>query len=202
MVKHVHTARSIPHLRSSASHMSLNSNSSAAPMAPNAPSDQTLRYIATLEAQVAALMLQRDFDSRANAPTAAPAATPTKGGRQERAVSRSLFEGFSEQPATGRLLRKLADEDKKSLFELYMDGLDLKAEESRGRGSTASEPLCNEELPRSKAIDPASYTDPFCAFLTKNPTVFHAVDYFQKQLQEAGFKGVCYPTFPGIPGCG
>jgi hypothetical protein len=188
MVKHVHATRSIPHLRSSASHLSLNSSSSTAPMAP---SDQTLRYIATLEAQVANLMLQREFDNHVNASTTAPAATP------------SLFEGFfSEQPGTGRLLRKLADEDKKSLFELYKDGLGLKTEESRGRNSIPSEAMCDEELPRSKAIDPASYTDPFCAFLTKNPTVFHAVDYFEKQLREAGFEGVClvYPVSHGLAG--
>jgi hypothetical protein len=34
------------------------------------------------------------------------------------------------------------------------------------------------------------YTEPFCNFLTNNPTVWHAVDYFEKKLQKAGFKKV------------
>jgi len=40
-------------------------------------------------------------------------------------------------------------------------------------------------------IDPAAYTKPFCEFLTDNPTIWHAVLYFEKQLEKAGFKKVC-----------
>lgn len=35
------------------------------------------------------------------------------------------------------------------------------------------------------------YCQPFCEFLTENPTVFHAVDYFEKKLNKAGFTKVC-----------
>jgi hypothetical protein len=40
---------------------------------------------------------------------------------------------------------------------------------------------------------PEAYTEPFCTFLTTNPTVWHAVDYFETKLQKAGFKKVCPP---------
>jgi len=34
------------------------------------------------------------------------------------------------------------------------------------------------------------YTKPFCEFMTENPTVFHAVDYFKKKLTANGFTEV------------
>jgi hypothetical protein len=39
--------------------------------------------------------------------------------------------------------------------------------------------------------EPEAYTEPFCKFLSENPTVFHAVEYFSKKLRAAGFKKVC-----------
>jgi hypothetical protein len=36
------------------------------------------------------------------------------------------------------------------------------------------------------------YTKPFCDFLTENPTVFHAVDYFKRKLKANGFTEVCH----------
>lgn len=44
----------------------------------------------------------------------------------------------------------------------------------------------NVEQPR--VLSPESYTKPFCDFLTENPTVFHAIDYFANKLTKAGFK--------------
>lgn len=38
---------------------------------------------------------------------------------------------------------------------------------------------------------PEAFTQAFCDFLTENPTVFHAVEYFEKKLQDAGFTEVC-----------
>lgn len=38
---------------------------------------------------------------------------------------------------------------------------------------------------------PEAYTQPFCDFLTENPTVWHAVSYFEGKLQKAGFQKVC-----------
>ncbi|KAG6002638.1 hypothetical protein E4U54_000827 [Claviceps lovelessii] len=35
---------------------------------------------------------------------------------------------------------------------------------------------------------PEAFTKPFCDFLRENPTVFHAVDYFQRKLTDCGFE--------------
>ncbi|KAK4565914.1 vacuolar aminopeptidase 1 [Recurvomyces mirabilis] len=45
---------------------------------------------------------------------------------------------------------------------------------------------------RQQAIrkNAAKYAEPFCKFLTENPTVFHAVDAVKKQLKDAGFKAL------------
>ena len=40
----------------------------------------------------------------------------------------------------------------------------------------------------SKQIKPEDYAQPFCDFLTQNPTVFHAVSAFHARLEKAGFK--------------
>lgn len=40
------------------------------------------------------------------------------------------------------------------------------------------------------ACKPEAFIKPFCDFLTENPTVFHAVDYFKKKLSSAGYKEV------------
>lgn len=37
------------------------------------------------------------------------------------------------------------------------------------------------------ALKPEAYTKPFCDFLTENPTVFHAVDYFKTKLVALGY---------------
>jgi len=36
-------------------------------------------------------------------------------------------------------------------------------------------------------IQPESYTKPFLSFMSENPTVFHAVEYFSKRLESSGF---------------
>lgn len=41
-----------------------------------------------------------------------------------------------------------------------------------------------------KVLAPEKYTKPFTDFLSENPTVFHAVDYFGKKLSDAGFRKV------------
>lgn len=43
---------------------------------------------------------------------------------------------------------------------------------------------------------PESFTTPFCEFLTENPTIFHAVDYFKGKLNGAGFTEVCHCFAP------
>jgi len=41
--------------------------------------------------------------------------------------------------------------------------------------------------PRKDGFKPENFGQPFCDFLTKNPTVFHAVDAFAKELMDKGF---------------
>lgn len=41
-----------------------------------------------------------------------------------------------------------------------------------------------------RMIKPEYFTKPFCSFLTENPTIFHAVDYFKKKMLALGFKEV------------
>jgi aminopeptidase I len=42
----------------------------------------------------------------------------------------------------------------------------------------------------AKAVVAEDYAQPFCDFLKKNPTVFHTVDQFAKELEDAGFKHI------------
>jgi len=46
------------------------------------------------------------------------------------------------------------------------------------------------KLCAAAAGKPETFTQPFCDFLTDNPTVFHAVEYFKGKLAEAGFEEV------------
>ncbi|RPA82630.1 peptidase M18, aminopeptidase I [Ascobolus immersus RN42] len=40
---------------------------------------------------------------------------------------------------------------------------------------------------RAASLNPSDFTKPFLDFMTNNPTVFHAVDYFCKKLEAKGF---------------
>ena len=48
-------------------------------------------------------------------------------------------------------------------------------------------PAKDEPEPRRNK-DAVFYCKPFCDFISNNPTIFHAVDYFSNQLKAAGFK--------------
>lgn len=49
-------------------------------------------------------------------------------------------------------------------------------------------PPCN--ICHLRSLKPEAFTKPFTQFLTENPTVFHAVDYFKKKLAAVGFAEV------------
>ena len=49
------------------------------------------------------------------------------------------------------------------------------------------------ELCSFRKSGPAAYTKPFTNFLTENPTIFDAVDYFKGKLSALGFKEVGCP---------
>jgi aminopeptidase I len=51
--------------------------------------------------------------------------------------------------------------------------------------STPSPETC--KLCAVRLQKPEAYTKPFCDFLTENPTIFHAVEYFKTKLRDMGF---------------
>lgn len=59
---------------------------------------------------------------------------------------------------------------------------------SSGRGLTVSSSDCC--ICQMKTLTPESFTKPFCQFLTDNPTIFHAVDYFKEKMNAVGFTEV------------
>jgi hypothetical protein len=81
----------------------------------------------------------------------------------------------------------LADEDtpEKSLFEKYNES--LREQHNKPKRSLITKGLVREG---SALKSPEAYTQPFCDFLTENPTVWHAVSYFETKLEKAGFKKV------------
>ncbi|KAL1850357.1 vacuolar aminopeptidase 1 [Paecilomyces lecythidis] len=38
------------------------------------------------------------------------------------------------------------------------------------------------------SVSPDAYSKPFCEFMSSNPTIFHAVEHFAKQLEQHGYK--------------
>ncbi|OJJ48465.1 hypothetical protein ASPZODRAFT_150690 [Penicilliopsis zonata CBS 506.65] len=52
--------------------------------------------------------------------------------------------------------------------------------QERGRETLASA--------SKSTVCPEAYTKPYCEFMTENPTIFHAVDTFTKQLEQHGYR--------------
>lgn len=47
-----------------------------------------------------------------------------------------------------------------------------------------------------RSLKPEAFTKPFTQFLTENPTIFHAVDYFKEKLAAVGFTEVSQAPLP------
>lgn len=117
---------------------------------------------------------------------------PELGMQWNEAKPKSLFEGFSEHAyAERKLLHETMTDDEKSLFQRY-DELYLKRK-LEAEMITANMGEWKKTLEAFNLKTPEEYTQPFCDFLTESPTVFHAVDYFVKQLKTAGFEEVRLP---------
>lgn len=52
----------------------------------------------------------------------------------------------------------------------------------------AAQPVRAQAPIADEAIRPEDYSKPYCEFMTSNPTIFHAVKSFSKQLEEHGYK--------------
>ena len=87
--------------------------------------------------------------------------------------------------------------DGRSLFEKYKEAYDKDAIISGiGRQGLPSSNFLAESASKAKKAEasqlkkPEEYTQPFLDFMNENPTVFHAVAYFEEKLGKAGFKKV------------
>ena len=49
----------------------------------------------------------------------------------------------------------------------------------------------------AKELKPGAFTKPYLDFMTENPTVFHAVGYFEEKLCKAGYSEVRLRTAVG-----
>ena len=88
-------------------------------------------------------------------------------------------------------LMLLEQQNKKRLMMARLEGDELNRmtdkQQKQNRGSSIGDRFFDEHPLK----DPAAYTKPFCDFLTQNPTIWHAVGYFEKKLLDTGFKMVC-----------
>lgn len=82
-------------------------------------------------------------------------------------------------------MTQASSSSEKSLFEKYNEAL-------QEQHQTPKRSLITKGLINGGGVlkNPAAYAQPFCDFLTENPTVFHAVSYFERKLEVAGFKKV------------
>lgn len=97
--------------------------------------------------------------------------------KEERAYAANRADTSSD------LLADARGDQTKSLFQKYNESL---------RDVQPKKSLITKALGGggSQLKSPEAYAQPFCDFLTENPTVFHAVNYFEKKLSAAGFKKV------------
>jgi hypothetical protein len=161
-------------LRGSTSNLSLRNT---------AQQEQILQYVQDLERKVARL----------------------KGQAEARSDSQSLFEKFNEQlriaEAEATAMPSARSSERHDLSSSTCAPDDWRSGEHDCASSAPASRLsfsdANTKLdltPTSKILSPEAYTKPFCDFLTENPTVFHAVDYFEKKLSKAGFRKVSTAT--------
>lgn len=175
-------------LRNSTSTLSLR------PSTAESQSEVTRQHIANLEARIALLQARNVFDREAidsAGDDAGRAAERRTNARLAAPVSPTVIYDGRDEPypwAAQRAMRMTpprATQPEKSLFEKYNET--LQEQYQKPKGSLITKGLVREG---NALKSPEAYTQPFCDFLTENPTVWHAVDYFEKKLEKAGFKKV------------
>jgi hypothetical protein len=119
--------------------------------------------------------------SPATYPTPPPRSLPPRGASLD-----SIPAPFgSLSPWADRNLPTTEVEPEKSLFEKFNES--LQEQHNKPKGSLITKGLVRAG---NALKSPEAYTQPFCDFLTENPTVWHAVAYFEGKLEKAGFKKV------------
>lgn len=174
-------------------HDSLRGSSSNISLRSSAQEEAARHRIAELEAQVAALTAQALKQPDSRIPPTIPCGDSDQFDRGIQAiVSQPVYKQqirtlWDERQESERRLRNLHHasamkeqssftEQRSSLFEGFSNG---KRQTSEAAGQEHS------------LKSPSAYTQPFCDFLTENPTIWHAVSYFEQKLVKAGFKKVC-----------
>lgn len=178
---------------------SVRHSTSTLSLRPSTAESQSRQQIADLEARIAALMRLQEDAERATVreSTTARHQLPRPVFCDSRSPNvRADNPEWDPRESIGPRLRAYAErraiekeeenQQSKSLFEKYNET--LQEQHQRPKGSLITKGLIREE---NSLKSPEAYTQPFCDFLTENPTVWHAVDYFQKKLEKAGFKKVC-----------
>ncbi|PPJ53766.1 hypothetical protein CBER1_04544 [Cercospora berteroae] len=94
-----------------------------------------------------------------------------------KAAAQEQLQRQEQQAKMPRWHRSERQTEKEALQNLYNSLRDLEIESV---GLRSREPTKEKK-------NAASYTKPFCDFLTENPTVFHAVDALKQDLKTAGF---------------
>jgi aminopeptidase I len=129
----------------------------------------------TLRSKVSRLSLQlQAIESEPSSPVSS-VATPTMAFSGQESKTKSFvladMNGRPKQENTvcGSCLGKLLATEKLQVNAL--SGLD-----------TVACKLC-----ATAGVKPEAFTKPFCDFLTENPTVFHAVEYFKGKLADVGY---------------
>jgi aminopeptidase I len=90
-----------------------------------------------------------------------------------------------------RLLDRLAYDDTvetESVRAFSSNELYVSLSETKNEGGPGG---INRRVKTAKDVVPGEYAQPFMDFISENPTVFHAVDYFCERLTRAGFTRLC-----------
>lgn len=110
-----------------------------------------------------------------SSPTKPAASTPKDSSTKGPSASKSPWGSISFNPP-------------ESLTDYYNRRFESLGAEAKELIMKAQKNLMSPAVHTTKSFDPADFTKPFCEFLTENPTVFHAVDYFATKLTKAGFE--------------
>lgn len=89
-----------------------------------------------------------------------------------------------------RVLHK-AEDEAQTLFAEFTTRNKQRASNVTTSPSAKTGSFAEEQANEHLLKTPAQYTQPFCDFIGNNPTVWHAVTYFEEKLHKAGFKKVC-----------
>ena len=130
------------------------------------------------------LQVRQDQDSKAQAEAEAKSAALRRGAQMGQPMqSVGAVPSHSQHRAPANHNTALQDYQYSLMLEESKRRKELAVRAANLRNAKPEEP----QVKQATRKNAAKYTEPFCKFLTENPTVFHAVDAVKKQLKDAGF---------------